>query len=179
MATRAQAGFGKGFAHMNRPVVVAVAVAIVLGIATGAFAEHNRVKNQGDKTPTSTTRPVATGFFGANAAAACPGLKNWNSAAVAAYVALVKKGDWNKIRAELTPQIPKAQAALRSLIPVATPAGKAALEYVITFHDRLVIAAEDADSADAVFKRLDQLKTTQFTQDIAVISRETSNCLAK
>lgn len=159
---------------MSRRVMVAVAVAVVLGIGTGAFAEHTRLKNGGSKraAPAATT---PTGWF-ANPSAACPGLQRWRAAAVAAYVALVRKGDWDATRKKLTPLVPFAQDALRSLIPLATPAGKPELQYLVTFHDRLVIAVEDAHSANAVFDSLDQLKTAEFIRDIAAVTQVASTC---
>lgn len=156
--------------------MIAVVVAVVLGIGTGAFAEHTRLKNDVHKTAAPTTRPTATGWFGAKAQAACPGLKRWNADAVAAYVALVKKEDWDAVRKELSPHVPSSQAALRSLIPFATPEGKAELQYLVTFHDRLIIAVEDADSAKAVFDSLERLRTAEFTRDIAVVSRAAQSC---
>ena len=91
------------------------------------------VVRQGSKNDNSVTTaaPAADTWFGSQMVSACPGLEQWTKAGTSSYSALLKgTTDWNAAKATLAQDGTTATTVYKNLLPLATPAGKAELEYL-------------------------------------------------
>ena len=168
---------------MNWRVIVAVVVAFVVGIGAGGLVEHERLKHKsnssasGSKKGTPTTVSTAA-WFGSRASTACPALKSWSASAVASYQALYTKTPWKTKQATLLKQIDAAGSAYKAMVPIATPAGKAQLQFLVGHQTQLSAAVQKATSEAAYLKAQQALNTARVKHDIAIVSQAANRCSA-
>jgi hypothetical protein len=173
---------------MNWRVVVAVVVALLLGVGAGALGEHERLKHDSNKKSESssktttttkkkgTSTPVAADWFGSRQTAACPALKEWNNAAVAQYEALFKP--WSSSQSVFVAQIDVTNAAYRKLVPLATAAGKTELAFLLTYQQSIRAAVLKASSASVYLGAQGKLQTARVKNDTASVAQSAHRCTA-
>jgi hypothetical protein len=156
---------------MKWKIVAGVAIAFVIGVAGGAFAEHERVKR--DRTDSTTTNAATTNWFGNRKAAACPVLKSWNAAVLASVVA-VSGGKWS--RSALEKQAATISTSYRSLVRIANPAGKAELGILIKYQNQATAALKEASSAAAYASAQKKLGSPRVSRAISFLLRTAKAC---
>jgi hypothetical protein len=163
--------------------IVAVTVALVLGLGAGGLVEHQRALNESNRkapAPIPMTVPKASAWFGSKAAAACPALQEWYQAlGTSIYFVLAKGPPWEKIRAALVRQNGIGQAAIRSLIPLANSAGKAEIEFVLASLSNSNDVTKKASSSAALLKSQSGLFSERLGRDVRILLQDAQSCAKK
>ena len=164
--------------RLNPQMIIAGVVVFALGAGSGFFVEHERLKN---KTHTaaaaSTTTPsTATAAWFAQPAAACPALKSWETAALASFAALAKKAPWPTTQAALVAQTTASTAAMKTLLPLATPTGRARLTLLITRQNQTSAALKHATSLVGYQKTARPLNGPRVKSGNAILTRAATAC---
>jgi hypothetical protein len=158
----------------NWGVAVGLLLAFLAGGVIGAVVERERVLNTSDETAAASAQSAS--WFTRDLANCAP-LQRWSASRAATNAALLRgAADWGASRATLVQQSSEGTAALQSLLPLVTPAGRDDIQSLIAHEGKVRAALADASSVAAYSASLAKLDSEQTTQSTSVLARAVQYC---
>ena len=161
---------------MKSRVVFAAIVAFVVGAGAGGLGEHVRLRQSSDTAVTTLVTGETGDWYGSRATAACPALKRWAASVAATVEVSARPTVWAKKRAELAAPVDASGAAYQALLPLATPAGKAELGFLLAYQKQMSAALHTAASSEVYSKAQKALLSARLTRDLAIVAQGAQAC---